>query len=217
MEKNNQEEGGLKIVPQEQGNEEDAKMSESLTPKEEKSESFHLEIDIEKLDETTWKAKMPDGEKIWEGVNETPMNAIRTMIDNIELDSIKDEKEKARRYMILHFDDAKALVLQIKDILGKAGDDWFTVYQLTVKTGMQKQELVTKLSMLNTFGLLDIDRPIESIGQRWKIVKSRELQVEILNKRIKWYNEELENLNFQMKELLLNEQTITTTTDTVSE
>lgn len=221
MEKvNNEKEGGLKLVkdeeiPQEQGTEQDQKTAESLEYKPEHKKNlpteFHLEIDIKKSEEeeNTWKAVMKDKDMTWEGEAETPMNAVKSMLNNIELFNIKDETKKMQRFMVLNFDSAKALILQIKDILGYMGNDWFTVYQITVKTGQQKQEIEKKLLMLQTYGLLEIDRPFGTIGQRWKIVKSQELQKEILQRRLDIAKNEVEQVEFQMKELLLNDKPTT--------
>src|ERR1700748_657165 len=144
-----------KHIPQEQGTEEDQKIEESMTLKPEyqnKPEEFNLELNIKIQEDRTWKCLMKDEDKVWEGEANTPMDSVRSMLNNIELFNVKDEVVKMRRFMVLNFDSAKALVLQIKDILGPdMGHNWFTVYQLVVKTGQQKQELEKKLVMLQTY------------------------------------------------------------------
>lgn len=195
-------------VPQEVSSEEDQKTTELLTPKpENKQEEFNLELNVKLQEDGTWKCLMKDEDKVWGGEANTPMDSVRSMLNNMELFNIKDEVIKMRRFMVLNFDSAKALVLQIKDMLGpNMGNDWFTVYQLVVKTGQQKQELEKKLLMLQTYGLLEIDRPFGTIGQRWKIVKTKELQRDILQGRLDVAKNEVEQLEFQLKDLLLNDK-----------
>ena len=178
----------------------------TLTNREDGLVEFDLPIHIVQNEGNMWIATMPDNGHIWTTESDTPLNAIRQLTTVIELASIKEEKARIRRYMALNFDNAKALCLQIIEVLGTpACKDWFTVYQLTVKTGQPKEVIESKLKLLSTYGLLQPDRNMGA-GVRWKVVDSKELQVEILNNKLELLKEEIDQIEFQKSKLLLNDK-----------
>ncbi len=200
-----------KEMPEGEVQEQNSEVTEGAATVEQKPTSFQLIIDVNKQEDQSWIAEMKDGDKTWSGSNLTPLDSVRTMLNNIEIDNLQTSEEKVRRFMQLNFDNAKSLVLQLIDILGEASRDWFTVYQLVVKTGMKKEELMERIVMLQSFGLLEPDRKQGAPGQRWKIVKTKEVQKQLLVDKKEAYQKEMELLDFQLNKLLLNEQQPDTT------
>lgn len=190
--------------------EEQEKSNEIVVEKELATE-FDLPIKaVQDPQSKEWTASMPDGETTWKAVGATPLESIRNLTKVIELDGIKDERLKVKRYMELNFDNAKALCLQIIEVLGPIEcKNWFTVYQLIVKTGQPKEVLNKKLSLLNQYGLLSPDKA-SGPGLRWKIVDNRDLQITILNDKKESLQKEIELIDFQLNKLLLNDKSDTT-------
>lgn len=168
--------------------------------------SFQLFIDINQQEDESWKAQMKDGDITWEGTELTPLNSVRNLLQQIEIKNLKTQEDQAKTFMKLNFDNAKALVLQLAEILGKPKNTgWFSIYDLQVKTSMPKQEIVPRLKMLKSFGLLELEKPDGSVGNRFKIVRTRAVQQKYLSDKIELHKKEIEMLEFQLSEIMLNE------------
>lgn len=177
---------------------------ENNIPQEEtkKPANFSLQFSIEELEDGMFKAELVDenAEQKFSGVADTPIYAIKRVLENIELASIKDHREQFKVQMILQYDEARALAYQVAELLGEAAKRPFTVYQLVVKTGDKKENLRAKMLHLELYGLVKCIAKA-SAGERWELTRTTGQQEYELDTKVKRLEAELDIANHLLQSI----------------
>ena len=137
-------------------------------------------------------------EEKFTGISDTPIYAVKQVLENIELASIKDHREQYKVQLLLHFDEARALAYQVAELLGESAKRPFTVYQLVVKTGDVKESLRAKMLHLELYGLVKCIAK-GSAGERWELTKTTAQQEFELETKVKAIQAELEIWTSQLE------------------
>lgn len=96
-----------------------------------------------------------DNGKKWNGIGDTPNNAIRNLLNNIDIKSQKDEESQTMVWIELNYNKALELSLSLGNSLGnEARLIEFSTKGLSIKTGETIESLEQKLRILCTFGIV---------------------------------------------------------------
>jgi len=120
-----------------------------------KKEEITLPFKIKIIDNSYHVEVKDDNGKKWNGIGDTPNNAIRNLLNNIDIKNQKDEEAGVLKWIELNYNNALVTAIHLGNCLGNDSKLLeFTARGLSLKTGESIEDVCTRLELLSTFGLV---------------------------------------------------------------